>query len=130
MFKLGMIGTGIIARTYFDALKAVDDFKLAAVAEINEEVAKSVSEEQGVPCYLDYKEMCEKEELDAVVINLPHFLHCEATVFCLEHGIHVLCEKPMANTVEECEKMIEAEKKSGKKLAIAILCAIFLQLWL
>ena len=119
MFKLGMIGTGIIAGTHFAAIKACDDFVLAAVAEINEEKAKQVSAEQGVPYYLDYKEMCEKEELDAVIINLPHFLHCEATVFCLEHGISVLCEKPMANTVEECEKMMEAEKKSGKKLAIA-----------
>lgn len=118
MFKLGMIGTGIIAGTYFAALKECSDFKLTAVAEVNEEKATQVSKEQGVPYYLDYKEMCEKEDIDAVVINLPHFLHCEATVFCLEKGIHVLCEKPMANTEEECEKMIEAEKKSGKKLAI------------
>ena len=119
MFKLGMIGTGIIARTYFNALKSCNDFKLVAIAEIDEEKAKKASEEQGVAYYLDYKEMCEKEDIDAVVINLPHFLHCEVTVFCLERGIHVLCEKPMANTVEECEKMMEAEKKSSAKLSIA-----------
>ncbi len=118
MFKLGMIGTGIIAGTYFAALKECSDFKLTAVAEVNEEKAKQVSKEQGVPYYLDYKEMCEKEDIDAVVINLPHFLHCEATVFCLQKGIHVLCEKPMANTVDECEKMIAAAEKSGKMLAI------------
>ena len=48
----------------------------------------------------------------------PHFLHCEASVFFLEHGLDVLVEKPMANTVAECDKMLEAEKKSGKKLAV------------
>lgn len=118
MFKFAMIGTGIIAGPYFQALKEGNDFKLVAVAEVNEEKAKKVSEEKNVPYYLDYKEMCEKEDIDAVVINLPHFLHCEASCFCLERGIHVLCEKPMANTVEECEKMIKASEKSGAKLAI------------
>ena len=118
MFKLGMIGTGIIAPVHFRAIKNLPEFNVIAVSEIDEEKAKKVSEEHGVPYYLDYREMCEKETLDAVIINLPHFLHCEASVFCLEKGINVLCEKPMANTAEECEKMIEASKKSGAKLVI------------
>jgi len=45
-------------------------------------------------------------------------VHCESTVFFLEQGIHVLVEKPMANTVEECERMIEAAKVHGCKLAV------------
>ena len=118
MLHIGMIGTGIIAGAHLNAITASQDFSLAAVADINEEKAKEISNRWGVPYYLDYKEMCEKEDIDAVIINLPHFLHCEASVFCLERGIHVLCEKPMANTVEECDCMIAASKKSGAKLAI------------
>lgn len=118
MLRLGMIGMGIISFTHLDALRKVSDFKLTAIAEVNEEKAKVNSEKYSVPYYLDYKEMCEKEELDAVIINLPHFLHCEATVFCLGNGIHVLCEKPMANTSEECDEMIAASEKSGAKLVI------------
>jgi len=125
MFKLGMIGTGIISRSYFNALNENPDFKLVAITEINEETAKSISEEQGVPYYLDYKEMCENEDVDAVIINLPHFLHCEVTVYCLEKGIHVLCEKPMANTTEECNAMINASEKSGAKLAIGHIMRFF-----
>ena len=51
-------------------------------------------------------------------LALPHHLHCEASVYFLERGVHVLCEKPMANTLEECDKMIAAAKRSGKHLAI------------
>lgn len=125
MFKLGMIGTGIISGAYFQALKECLDFKLVAIAEINEDKARNISEENGIPYYLNYKEMCDKEEIDAVVINLPHFLHCEVSVYCLEKGIHVLCEKPMANTVEECERMISASEVGGAKLAIGHIMRFF-----
>lgn len=118
MFRLGIIGMGIIASAHTEAISKISDFELVAISEINEERAKIYSENLGVPCYTDYKEMCEKENLDAVIINLPHFLHCESAVFCLEKGIHVLCEKPMANTVAECDKMIAASEKSGAKLII------------
>lgn len=120
MLRIGMIGLGSIAGAHLNAIAESQDFSLAAVCDINEQRAKEISGWMGVrvPYYLDYKEMCEKEDIDAVIINLPHFMHCEASVFCLERGIHVLCEKPMANTVEECDRMIAASQKNGAKLAI------------
>ncbi len=118
MLRIAVVGTGIIAGGHFGAISKIDDCKLVAIAEVKADVAKKVGEEQGVPYYTDYKEMAEKEVFDAVILNLPHFLHCEATCFFLDRGIHVLCEKPMANTVEECDKMIEASEKSGAKLYI------------
>ncbi len=119
VFKFAMVGTGIIAPPHLDAIKKNDETELVAVADINEESAKKTAEEYGVPYFTDYKEMAEKVEMDAVILNLPHFLHCEVTIYFLEKGINVLCEKPMANTAEECDKMIEAEKRSTAKLAIA-----------
>lgn len=118
MIRLGIIGMGIIASEHTDAIGNISDFELIAISEINEERAKEYSKNLGVPYYTDYKEMCEKEKLDAVIINLPHFLHCESTVYCLEKGIHVLCEKPMATSVAECDRMIDASEKSGAKLII------------
>ena len=82
--------------------------------------------EYQVPCFTDYKEMAEKIQTDAVILNLPHWLHCEAVVFFLEHGLHVLVEKPMANTVAECDKMINASVKSQKKLAVGHVQRFFL----
>ena len=68
--------------------------------------------------YTDYKKMIEKEDLDFVFITLPSYLHYEVSLYCLNHGIAVYCEKPMAITFSECEKMVEALKKSGKCLMI------------
>ncbi len=113
-----MVGTGIIASSHLEAINTIENCTLAAVADVKEELAKNVGEEYSVPYYTDYKEMTEKEDFDAVILNLPHFLHCEVSVYFLEKGIHVLCEKPMANTVEECDRMLEAEKNSGARLAI------------
>lgn len=119
MLKFAIVGTGIIANRHIEAINSLDDVKLVAVCDINEEKAKQYSENCGVPFALDYKELPEKFDFDAVILNLPHSLHCEATEFFLNSGKHVLVEKPMANTVEECERMIKAANRSGKKLGIA-----------
>jgi predicted dehydrogenase len=71
-----------------------------------------------INCYTCVDEMLEKEELDFVAIALPTYLHCEYTVKCLDKGLHVFCEKPMALNPEECQKMIDAAKRNDKKLMI------------
>ena len=63
-------------------------------------------------------EMLEKEEIDTVSIVAPTFEHYSITCKCLKKGINVLCEKPMANSVEECKRMIAAAERNNKKLAI------------
>lgn len=118
MFKFAIVGAGLIGKTHSQAVYNNPDCTLVAVADIDESKAREVAEVHGAKVYTDYKKMAEEVEMDAVIINLPHFLHCEATVYFLEKGINVLIEKPMANTVEECDKMIEASKKSGAKLAV------------
>ena len=118
MLNIAIVGTGIIASTHIDAIKQSDRCRVCALCDINEEAVKPMAEELGVPYFLDYKEIPDAVKPDAVIINLPHFLHCESTIFFLEHGIHVLVEKPMANTVEECDRMIAAAKKNNKKLVV------------
>lgn len=118
MLKIAVVGTGIIAKSHIDAINELDSFKLVAVCDVNEQKAKAYSEEYNVPYFLNYKDIPARVECDAVILNLPHCLHCEASVFFLEAGIHVLCEKPMANTIEECDKIIEASVKNNKKFVV------------
>ena len=118
MNKIAVIGTGIIGLSHLEAIVATDVFELCAVCDINEEKAKECAEKYQVPYFTDYKEIPEKTDADAVIINLPHFLHCECSIFFLEKGLHVLVEKPMANSAEECDRMIAAAKKSGKALLV------------
>ena len=119
MLKIAIVGTGIISGCHIDAIKQIPECELVALCDINEEKVKALAAENNVPYFLNYKDIPGAVDCDAVILNLPHGLHCEASVFFLDSGIHVLVEKPMANTTEECDKMIEAEKRSGKKLGIA-----------
>ncbi|MBQ4527040.1 MAG: Gfo/Idh/MocA family oxidoreductase [Clostridia bacterium] len=118
MLKIAVVGTGIIGISHLEMMEKTDSCSLCALCDVNEAQVKELAKEKNVPYFTDYKEIPSSVDVDAVILNLPHFLHCEATVFFLEHGVHVLVEKPMANTVEECDKMIEAAEKSGKKLAV------------
>lgn len=118
MYKIGIVGAGIIGQSHSDCILKNPDCVLTAVCDTVIERAEEIASLHGAKCFTDYKQMPGNVELDAVILNLPHFLHCEATVFFLEKGVHVLVEKPMAMNVEECEKMIEAAKRSGSKLAV------------
>lgn len=119
MLKIAIVGTGAIASSHIKAIEANDKLKLVALCDLNEERVKALAEQRGVPYFLNYKDIPLAVECDAVILNLPHGLHASASIFFLEAGLHVLVEKPMANTVEECDAMNEAAEKSGKKLAIA-----------
>lgn len=118
MFKIGIVGAGIIGKSHSEAILKNGDCVLTAVCDTVIERAEEIASEHNAESYTDYKEMAEKADIDAVILNLPHFLHHDATVYFLEKGIHVLVEKPMAMNTEECDSMIEAAKKSGAKLAV------------
>ena len=117
--KIAVVGTGSIGVRYLAAIAASKSCTLCGICDINEEAAKLYAEKYAVPYFTDYKQIPEKCDADAVIINLPHWLHCEVTEFFLDSGIHVFVEKPMANTSEECRRMIAARDRSGKHLAVA-----------
>ncbi len=118
MIKIGIIGVGAVGGMHKDAILAHPECELAAVCNRTLERAEKLAEGTGARAYSDYKEMQEKESLDAVIVNLPHNLHKDVSIYFLEHGVAVLVEKPMANTVEECDAMIAAAKQSGAVLAV------------
>jgi predicted dehydrogenase len=72
--------------------------------------------------YTDYREMLKNEDVEAVVVCTPDFVHEEMTEAALKAGKHVMCEKPMALTMEECERMCTFEEKYGKKLMVGQIC--------
>lgn len=125
MLKVAVVGIGIIGIKHLVAVAESKNCCLCAVCDINEKAATAASEEYGVPYFTDYRDIPQKTKADAVILNLPHWLHCEATVFFLEHGLHVLVEKPMATTLEECLKMRETADRVGKKLAVGHLQRFF-----
>ena len=121
--QIGIIGCGGIANTkHFPSLKEnADKADLVAFCDLIEERAIKGAEEYGVPgakVYTDYKELLKDPEIDLVHVLTPNVAHCQITVDAFEAGKHVLCEKPMAATPEDAQKMMDAWKKSGKKFTI------------
>ncbi len=118
MFKIGLLGVGAVGGMHKEAMDLHPECELTAVCNRTLSKAEKMAEGTSIRCYSDYKEMMEKEELDAVIVNLPHDLHHDVTNYILNCGVSVLVEKPMAMNVKECESMIETAKKNGVVLAV------------
>lgn len=99
---------------------AIPDVEIVAVADIHVESARKVAEDFKIPnAYEDYRDLLRHHEIDAVDICTPNRVHTPAVLDSLAAGKHVLCEKPLAVTVAEVRRMIEASKKAKKKLMTA-----------
>ena len=118
--RVGIVGTGGIARNrHIPAFQKNPNAEVVAVADLVSESATAVAKEFGIPSiYTDFNEMFTKEKLDAAIICTPNLYHAPSTISALEHGLHVLCEKPMALDPNEAQSMLDASKKSGKILTI------------
>ena len=120
--KIGIIGCGGIANgKHMPSLKKLDNAEMVAFCDIIEERAQKAAEEYGIEgakVYTDYKELLKDETIDVIHVCTPNRSHSFITVDSLEAGKHVMCEKPMAKTYAEAQKMLDAAKRTGKKLTI------------
>lgn len=118
--KVAVIGLGTISRRHLEAYQNNPDVELYALCDINEDRLKEAGKKYGVErLYTSCEEMVKLPELDAVSICTWNSAHAPCAIAALNAGKHVLCEKPMANTLEDALKMQEAAEKSGKLLMIA-----------
>ena len=115
---LGLIGTGgwgaMHARTY----ATVDYASLVAVADIDLSRAKSLADQYGATAYNDYREVLADDRVDAVAIVTPDFAHEEIALATAEAGKHILAEKPLAMTVDACERIVAAAERATVKLMV------------
>jgi myo-inositol 2-dehydrogenase/D-chiro-inositol 1-dehydrogenase len=117
--RFGLIGYGAWGRHHAAAIAEGEGTELAAIACKSEDSRRQAqADHPGVPVTLDYRELIGRKEVDAVDIVLPTHLHADAGIKALEAGKHVLLEKPMAGTVEECDALLQAARRSGKVLTI------------
>ncbi|MCD6529301.1 Gfo/Idh/MocA family oxidoreductase [Candidatus Bathyarchaeota archaeon] len=118
--NVAVIGCGWAGEQHVRAYTTVREARVSVVVDIDERKAKTLAEKWGIKAwYTDYRRVIEDPEIDAVSICLPHYLHSKVSVEAAEAGKHVLCEKPMANSLEEADAMISASEKAGVTLMIA-----------
>ena len=119
--KIGLIGTGGIAQTHMRALAKTDDIEVVAVCDIVEEKAIKTAEKFGVPnVFVDYQEILEMDEIEAVNICTWNQAHCAPTVDALHAGKHVLVEKPMAATLVDATAMTKVAHETGLVLMVGV----------
>ena len=119
--KVGLVGTGGISNRHLTAyLEHSDRVQLTAVCDIDETRAQEYAKKAGVEAvYTDFDKMLREADIDAVDNCTGHPQHAPLTVAAAEAGKHVIVEKPMAMTVQECRDMIAAADKAGVTLMVA-----------
>ncbi|MFD4635811.1 Gfo/Idh/MocA family protein [Lentzea sp. NPDC058436] len=117
-FRIGLLGAGAVGAHHVRAAAGADAYSIAAICDVRREAAEALAA-PGVEVYEDYRTMISEGNLDAVIITTPHALHAQQVVEAAEAGLHVLVEKPMATTVEDCSRMIEVCRSAGVLLAVA-----------
>lgn len=117
MKKFGIIGCGRIAARH--AMHIANIGKLVAVCDVVKEKADIIANQYGARSYQDIDSMLKNEEsIDVIAVCSPNGLHAEHTIACLRAGFHVLCEKPMALSVQDCDDMIKEAEKADRHLFI------------
>ena len=123
MLKVGLIGFGSISKgAHMSAYRRIKEENgpvvVEAICDLNPARLEGL---EGYRLYTSVEEMLEKEQgkLDYVDICVPTYLHAKLSIQAMEAGYNVLCEKPMARNVEECQQMIDASKRTGKLLMTA-----------
>ncbi|GGG03067.1 oxidoreductase [Paenibacillus abyssi] len=120
MLKVGVIGCGAIAqRRHLPEYLNRNDVEIVAVCDFNLERAKEVAKQFGAKhAFQTHQELLACEDIEAVSVCAPNFLHASITIESIQAGKHVLCEKPMATNLDEAKSMVDAATEKGVKLMI------------
>ncbi len=118
--NIGIIGAGKIVRVrHLPETQMNAHAKIHAICDIVEERAQEMAREYNCKPFTDFRELIAEPELDAVIVAATNTTHAEMAITALKAGKHVLCEKPMATTLVDAQKMIQASEEAGRQLMIA-----------
>lgn len=118
--KVAVIGTGM-GRYHMQEFAELPNVKLAAVCDLNRAEATRFAREYGADVVVtDYHDLWAVPNLDAISIAVPNYLHAPIAIEALERGLHVLCEKPMATTLQDARRMVETAEAQNKRLMIGM----------
>lgn len=117
-FRFGIVGSGFMGRTYSEVItKYLPSADLVGISGGTR--SGQLSADYKVGCYRDLGQMLDSIDLDAVIIATPHAHHAEQALLAIEHGKHIVVEKPLASSVEDCDRIVEAVHNSSISCGIA-----------
>lgn len=117
--RVGIIGVGWGGETHLKAYKQLPNVQVIALAGLEDDKRAYLGSTYDVPhLYRHSEDLLARDDLDAVSIAVPNYLHAPVAVAALERGLHVLCEKPLARTGDEAEAIVQAAKKANRVLQV------------
>ena len=116
--RTGIVGCGKVGHLLANALDKIESSDFVAVCDNDPQRAKAFAGQYGTKPYTDTGDMVTSEKLDVVVIGTPHPVHRAPALAAFEAGAHVLVEKPLASSLEDCDAMINAAEKYNKQLGM------------
>lgn len=123
--RFGIVGTGRISDWVLKGAVMEPRFEAAAVCSRSRESGKAFAEAHGIAkVYTDIDEMASDPEIDAIYIGTPNSTHHDLAILCMNHGKHVLCEKPMAANAKEVNEMIDVARANGVMLMEAMISTL------
>ncbi|MBI5834143.1 MAG: Gfo/Idh/MocA family oxidoreductase [Armatimonadetes bacterium] len=119
--RIGVIGVGMIGKSHIGGYKGIGEAEVVAVADLNQDEAKKVAAEHGIPdVYANFRDILARDDIDAVDVCLHNNLHAPVTIEALRAGKHVYCEKPMAGSYYDARAMLDCARETGQKLSIQL----------
>ncbi len=116
--KVGVIGVGFFGRKHAKIYSQLPEVELVAISDVNEKRAEEIGQKLDCKYFTNYQRLLDLK-LDAVDIVIPDDLHREVTLNAIDSDKHILLEKPLAMNKEDCEAILEAARKTEKKIMVA-----------
>lgn len=111
--KASIVGTGFIGPAHLEALRRIPNVEVVALVEVNQALADEKAKQLGIPRAYVFADMLKQDDIDVVHICTPNFLHYSQAKAVLEAEKHVICEKPLAISLEEAEDLVNIAKTTG-----------------
>ena len=118
VYGVGIVGAGRVSRDHAFAVQTNSRLEFAGVADPEEHRRAAFSQRYGCPSFSDHRELFSRDDVDLVLLGAPHWLHATIGVEALKAGRHILIEKPMAMTLEECDALVETAENSDVRLMV------------
>jgi predicted dehydrogenase len=111
--KAAIVGTGFIGPAHLEALRRIPNVEVVALVEVNQALADEKAKQLGIPRAYVFADMLKQDDIDVVHICTPNFLHYSQAKAVLEAEKHVICEKPLAISLQEAEDLVKIAKTTG-----------------
>lgn len=117
-YRVGIVGCGNIFPMHAAPVRDLDCCELVAVCDSKPELVQQRAREFNCRAYTDYRQMIEAEQLEVIHICTPHFEHAPMAIYAAEHGVHILCEKPMSIDYADAVEMVKTARQNGVTLGV------------